>query len=688
MSIVEFNYKNVITIIQCLNDEKLEDILNRFTVKIEKKIDNLYFIYGGKIISEELKNVTFNQLATNIDKERGKITLLVYEADQNLNEDENNLIKSKEIICPECGEHNIIKIKNYKITLSGCKNDHVTSDIPFYCFEKTQMIDESKIICNKCKEKNKAISYKREFYICNSCQSNLCPLCKSGHDKSHNIINYDLKNYLCNSHNNEKYISYCKTCKKNLCALCCSSEHENHDIYNFKIPNKNSLIEKNNQFRKKIDEMNENIKKIITELNDFMQYIEKYYDIINNFINNYDINNRNFEVIENINNIINNDIIKDIDIIVNEKSIINKFNKIIEINNKINNKTEEKSDNKDIINNETNINKELDKIPVSYINIKDSKENQPNINQKIKLLKKIEKKKVIFSLCYLEKNSMIAMGSDTTIDFYDLNLSFLNSYNSSIQKIYYIFELSDGNILCCGMSETIYILKIKDKNIELYKKIGTNDTFNFIGIEIINKKIICGGYYLSIIQPSYFFRYSLQKSKYYGMINNIIELDYSSFLISQCENKRIIAFSNETYEKLYQIDNIEISSNNYGMSKISSDLIGICGEENSNACLYILSIEDKIISSKIILKEFELCGCILKLNNNFIMITGQRKGQTKASDLILFQKEINYGKIIIKNIYILNDSYTDNIEAMISINDLFIASDNSAELKVWEIDTK
>ena len=124
------------------------------------------------------------------------------------------------------------------------------------------------------------------------------------------------------------------------------------------------------------------------------------------------------------------------------------------------------------------------------------------------------------------------------------------------------------------------------------------------------------------------------------------------------------------------------------MSKISSDLVGICGEENSNACLYILSIEDKIISSKIILKEFELCGCILKLNNNFIMITGQRKGQTKASDLILFQKEINYGKIIIKNIYILNDSYTDNIEAMISINDLFIASDNSAELKVWEIDTK
>ena len=316
MSNVEFNYKNVITIIQCLNDEKLEDILNRFTVKIEKKIDNLYFIYGGKIISEELKNVTFNQLATDIDKERGKITLLVYEADQNLNEDGNNLIKSKEIICPECGEHNIIKIKNYKITLSGCKNDHVTSDIPFYCFEKTQMIDESKIICNKCKEKNKAISYKREFYICNSCQSNLCPLCKSGHDKSHNIINYDLKNYLCNTHNNEKYISYCKTCKKNLCALCCSSENENHDIYNFKIPNKNSLIEKNNQFRKKIDEMNENIKKIITELNDFMQYIEKYYDIINNFINNYDINNRNFEVIENINNIINNDIIKDIDIII------------------------------------------------------------------------------------------------------------------------------------------------------------------------------------------------------------------------------------------------------------------------------------------------------------------------------------------------------------------------------------
>lgn len=45
-------------------------------------------------------------------------------------------------------------------------------------------------------------------------------------------------------------------------------------------------------------------------------------------------------------------------------------------------------------------------------------------------------------------------------------------------------------------------------------------------------------------------------------------------------------------------------------------------------------------------------------------------------------------KFIIKKIYLKEDAYSDNIEGMISINNLIIASDSSAELKVWEINTK
>jgi hypothetical protein len=70
------------------------------------------------------------------------------------------------------------------------------------------------------------------------------------------------------------------------------------------------------------------------------------------------------------------------------------------------------------------------------------------------------------------------------------------------------------------------------------------------------------------------------------------------------------------------------------------------------------------------------------------MMTGKRKGYDKNSNFILLQKEIENNKFIIKKIYLKEDAYSDNIEGMISINDLIIASDSSAELKVWEVDTK
>ena len=61
------------------------------------------------------------------------------------NKKDNNIIKSKEIICPECRENIKINIKEYKI-LYECKNKH-KNIITFNEFDKSQNIDESKIIC-------------------------------------------------------------------------------------------------------------------------------------------------------------------------------------------------------------------------------------------------------------------------------------------------------------------------------------------------------------------------------------------------------------------------------------------------------------------------------------------------------------------------------------------------------------
>ena len=72
------------------------------------------------------------------------------------------------------------------------------------------------------------------------CKEDICPTCKINHDKSHKIINYDERNYICSIHN-EKFICYCKPCKKNICMLC-ENEHNKHEIINYgKIIIKNDV---------------------------------------------------------------------------------------------------------------------------------------------------------------------------------------------------------------------------------------------------------------------------------------------------------------------------------------------------------------------------------------------------------------------------------------------------------------
>ena len=119
MSIVGFSYKGVQTKIQCLETEKMEDILKRFGTKTETDINNLYFMYSGIRIDKELK---YKDIINKTDKERNEINLLVEE--YNKEEIKENNIISKEIICPECKENIFININDYKIDLNRCKNGH------------------------------------------------------------------------------------------------------------------------------------------------------------------------------------------------------------------------------------------------------------------------------------------------------------------------------------------------------------------------------------------------------------------------------------------------------------------------------------------------------------------------------------------------------------------------------------
>ena len=118
-----FQYKE--TKIQGKGNEKLKEIFQKFANNIGKDINSLNFFYQSLKINNEL---TFFQVANKEDLKRNKMDILVYEKD---------LIKSKEIICPECNENIRINFNNYKISLFDCKNKHKINNIFFNEFNKT-----------------------------------------------------------------------------------------------------------------------------------------------------------------------------------------------------------------------------------------------------------------------------------------------------------------------------------------------------------------------------------------------------------------------------------------------------------------------------------------------------------------------------------------------------------------------
>ena len=331
MSEIEFYYNCSKTIIQCRKDEKIKDIIQRYLIKIEKNKDEVYFLYGGGLINEEL---TFEELSNSQDKERNKMTIIVNDEQS---EDFSNIGKSKYIICPKCKENIKLVIKDHKISLYDCKNSHKIDDIPFNVFENTQYIDESKVICQICKIANKSQTYENKFFICTTCQINICPLCKNKHDKTHNILDYEHKYFICNKHN-ESYISFCQDCKKDICVMD-ENDHVGHKFitYGGIMSDKNDLKVKLNNFKIKINDFKEDIKNIIIQLNNLIENIDSYYNIYENIVNNYENKNRNYLILQNINDLnnYNTKLIEIINKIVGEKNIKNKFNYMIDIYNKM-----------------------------------------------------------------------------------------------------------------------------------------------------------------------------------------------------------------------------------------------------------------------------------------------------------------------------------------------------------------
>jgi len=307
------------TVIKCSDDDYICDVCKKFSKKKHIKINEAIFLYKGKKIN---KNIIINEYINKEDLKKNKINIFCFKVKYISNkklELQDNINILNEIICPECGEICKIKFDDYKIILYECKNKHKLKSIEFEDFIETQNIRKSKIPCNNCNKSEEATKYD-EYYICSECNKYLCILCKEIHNKEHNLIRYEDKNYICINHN-KRYNSYCNKCHKNLC-LKCENEHktENDIIYYEQIlPDINDTrIE---EMKIKIENFYNNINDIIEKLNKIENKINIFYKIYFSIINNYYILNINYEILNNINEILN----------YNNNIIMNNINNVIEM---------------------------------------------------------------------------------------------------------------------------------------------------------------------------------------------------------------------------------------------------------------------------------------------------------------------------------------------------------------------
>jgi hypothetical protein len=251
----------------------------------------------------------------------------------------NQLSPDNIIRCIDCNLISSLKL-NYNEGIASitfeCENNHKGNILLKDYMTKYNKYALSKEKCGICDKNQK--EFKEDFYYCNKCKIFLCGLCKHNHNEDKNdIIPYKKYDFICKIHSS-LYSFYCINCKKNLCIRC-EKEHINHEkisLINMIIDKKDLLI-KLNEIKNIINVYNENINKIIEILNNMKKDVNNYYKLIEYMVNNYNEKDRNYEILNNINEmIINNNMINDITKINNENDIKNQFNNILDIYNKKN----------------------------------------------------------------------------------------------------------------------------------------------------------------------------------------------------------------------------------------------------------------------------------------------------------------------------------------------------------------
>ena len=332
--------------IQCSTNDKLKNICQKYTFKIQKNIDSFNFLYNGNLINFEL---TFNEQATSSDKENKKMTVLVYK-------------KITGFVCPKCGEE--IKINTEIFNNLKEKNDNIINTLVGIKSQLENIIKTSSgnPINNQLNNIN---------IILNSISEDI----KKCNETIDNIISNDIDIFIKNTITN-KNVNECNDIVNN--NLDKNNMNNNNMINNNMINNEiinnnviNNNMDKNNMINNNMVNNNMINNEIIN--NNVSNSINNNEiicnNMINNKINNIESNNSNNNEMIN-NNMVNNNGSNNINnnIINNNTNNIDKDNLNEKVNNMVNNNIikndndDNKINNNEIINNNMSNNIIKDKI--------------------------------------------------------------------------------------------------------------------------------------------------------------------------------------------------------------------------------------------------------------------------------------------------------------------------------------
>jgi hypothetical protein len=246
-----------------------------------------------------------------------------------------NKINLFPIICPECQKKCLLEMKDFKINLSDCPNGHSTKNLLLDKFISIQKKDIKEIGCDVCQENVQ----ENQCYICNTCDVDLCSKCRLEHNKFHKIINYEDKIYICKKHD-RTFDSFCKKCKENICSSCYPKhiDHKSEIIYlGLILQTKDDLKNKSINHTNIINNFKNGIEDIISKLNKIIEYTDILINLEENFINNFNDQNYNYEILSNLNQLTSDKIFNSFEKINTDKNIIHKFKNIMMIYEKMTN---------------------------------------------------------------------------------------------------------------------------------------------------------------------------------------------------------------------------------------------------------------------------------------------------------------------------------------------------------------